>query len=88
MSNIFVLLTVFAFVSFFRMVHFEQKGLHITKDQMWSLAIAHYRQQLIMQLYVIILGLDVLGNPYGLFKDITTGISDLFYEPVMVQLSF
>ncbi|OPL32732.1 hypothetical protein AM593_00082, partial [Mytilus galloprovincialis] len=39
-----------------------------------------------MQLYVIILGLDVLGNPYGLFKDLTTGVSELFYEPVMDTL--
>ncbi|CAG2212442.1 VPS13A_C [Mytilus edulis] len=69
-----------------KMVHFEQKGLHITRDQMWSLALAHYRQQLMMQLYVIILGLDVLGNPYGLFKDLTTGVSELFYEPVMDTL--
>ncbi|XP_052088041.1 intermembrane lipid transfer protein VPS13C-like isoform X4 [Mytilus californianus] len=69
-----------------KMVHFEQKGLHITRGQMWSLAVAHYRQQLMMQLYVIILGLDVLGNPYGLFKDLTTGVSELFYEPVMDTL--
>jgi len=68
------------------MVHFEHKGIHITKDQMWTLALAHYRQQLIMQLYVVILGLDVLGNPYGLFKDFTTGIGELFYEPVMVTV--
>ena len=34
---------------------------------------------------MLILGLDVLGNPYGLVKDFTQGLGDFFYEPFMVS---
>ena len=27
------------------------------------------------------LGLDVLGNPFGVIRGLATGIEDLFYEP-------
>lgn len=36
------------------------------------------------QLYVLILGLDVLGNPFGLLRGIAEGSYDLFYEPIKV----
>ena len=32
-------------------------------------------------MYVLVLGLDVLGNPFGLLRGMATGIEDLFYEP-------
>ena len=31
--------------------------------------------------YVLVLGLDFLGNPVGLVKDLGGGVKDLFYEP-------
>ena len=37
--------------------------------------------QAIKQMYVLVLGLDVLGNPFGLLRGMATGIEDLFYEP-------
>lgn len=40
------------------------------------------------QLYVLILGLDVLGNPFGLLRGIAEGGYDLFYEPIQVFKSF
>ena len=33
------------------------------------------------QLYAVVFGLDILGNPYGLAQDIRAGTRDLFYEP-------
>jgi vacuolar protein sorting-associated protein 13A/C len=45
----------------------------------------HYRSQLIQQIYVLVLGLDVLGNPYGLITDFTEGFGDFFYEPFLVS---
>lgn len=30
---------------------------------------------------MLVLGLDVLGNPYGLVTGLATGVEDLFYEP-------
>jgi len=32
-------------------------------------------------MYVLVLGLDVLGNPFGIIRGLATGIEDLFYEP-------
>jgi len=37
--------------------------------------------QAIKQMYVLVLGLDVLGNPFGILRGLATGIEDLFYEP-------
>ena len=55
--------------------------------QLWEEIQAHYRSQAIQQAYVLILGLDVLGNPYGLIRDFTQGLGDFFYEPVMVRMN-
>jgi len=43
----------------------------------------HYAGQAIKQAYVLILGLDVIGNPYGLVIGTIKGIEDLFYEPFL-----
>ena len=40
------------------------------------------------QFHAIVLGLDVLGNPYGFFKDLGEGVKDLFYEPYQVTSEF
>lgn len=32
-------------------------------------------------MYVLVLGLDVLGNPFGVIRGIAEGIEDFFYEP-------
>jgi hypothetical protein len=44
----------------------------------------HYAGQSVKQLYVLVLGLDVIGNPYGLVLGFTQGVEDLFYEPFQV----
>ncbi|XP_062574752.1 intermembrane lipid transfer protein VPS13C-like isoform X3 [Saccostrea cucullata] len=62
---------------------FEQRGVLLSSLQMQTQALSHYRQQLMLQIYVVIFGLDVLGNPYGLIKDITEGLGELFYEPLL-----
>lgn len=41
----------------------------------------HYVGQCIKQLYVLVLGLDVIGNPFGLVVGVAQGVEDLFYEP-------
>lgn len=43
-----------------------------------------YLTQALKQVYVLVLGLDVLGNPFGLISGLTTGAKDLFYEPYQV----
>ncbi|XP_033099721.1 vacuolar protein sorting-associated protein 13A-like isoform X2 [Anneissia japonica] len=60
---------------------FERSNVMLTQEEMITKVVNHYKGQAIKQAYVFILGLDVLGNPYGLFKDIKEGLGDLFYEP-------
>lgn len=31
--------------------------------------------------YVLVLGLDIIGNPFGLIRDLQSGFQGLFYEP-------
>lgn len=40
--------------------------------------------QAVRQVYVLVLGLDVLGNPYALVHGIKEGVKDFFYEPYQV----
>ena len=39
-------------------------------------------------MYVLVLGLDVLGNPFGLLRGMAEGLEDLFYEPYQVCFQF
>jgi vacuolar protein sorting-associated protein 13A/C len=41
----------------------------------------HYTQEVLYQVHKIIGSADVLGNPVGLFNNISSGITDVFYEP-------
>ena len=37
-------------------------------------------------MYALVLGLDVIGNPFGLVSDIKDGVFDLFYEPYQASV--
>jgi vacuolar protein sorting-associated protein 13A/C len=41
----------------------------------------HYKEQGIYQIHKILGSADFLGNPVGLFNSISSGITDVFYEP-------
>lgn len=41
----------------------------------------HYGQQFFYQLHKILGSADFLGNPVGLFNNISSGVMDIFYEP-------
>ena len=41
--------------------------------------------QALKQMYVLVLGLDVLGNPFALITGLTEGAKDFFYEPYQVR---
>lgn len=41
--------------------------------------------QAIKQMYVLVLGLDVLGNPFGLIRGLSEGVEAFFYEPYQVR---
>uniref|UniRef100_A0A182NLZ6 Vacuolar protein sorting-associated protein 13 n=1 Tax=Anopheles dirus TaxID=7168 RepID=A0A182NLZ6_9DIPT len=65
----------------FRLAFFEREYQFLTQRQLVSECVAHYSGQAVKQLYVLVLGLDVIGNPYGLVVGFTKGVEDLFYEP-------
>ena len=48
-------------------------------------AISHYSKQALKQMYKVVLGLDVLGNPFGLIHGLSEGVEAFFYEPYQVQ---
>jgi vacuolar protein sorting-associated protein 13A/C len=42
---------------------------------------AHYTQEILYQIHKILGSADFLGNPVGLFNNISSGVVDIFYEP-------
>ncbi|KAK8753087.1 hypothetical protein OTU49_002418, partial [Cherax quadricarinatus] len=66
----------------FRLAYMERLNQWMSWHQLMQEMIIHYRGQVIKQLYVLVLGLDVIGNPFGLVVGLTKGVEDLFYEPI------
>lgn len=69
----------------FRLTFFQREYNFFTQKQLVSEIASHYTGQALKQAYVLILGLDVIGNPYGLVVGFTKGVEDLFYEPFQVN---
>ncbi|XP_051002167.1 intermembrane lipid transfer protein VPS13A [Acomys russatus] len=65
----------------FKLAFFELNYQFHTTSELQSEVIRHYSKQAIKQMYVLILGLDVLGNPFGLFREFSEGVEAFFYEP-------
>ncbi|NXA51596.1 VP13A protein, partial [Nothocercus julius] len=65
----------------FKLAFFELNYHFCTTQQLQSAVIKHYSKQAIKQMYVLILGLDVLGNPFGFIRGLSEGVEALFYEP-------
>ncbi|TNN62598.1 Vacuolar protein sorting-associated protein 13A [Liparis tanakae] len=60
---------------------FELTFQFCTTQQLQWEVIRHYSKQAIKQMYVLVLGLDVLGNPFGLIRGLSEGVEAFFYEP-------
>ncbi|XGW23678.1 hypothetical protein V3C99_005698 [Haemonchus contortus] len=65
----------------FKLAYFERKCVFYSTDQLNSEIISHYTKQALRQMYVLVLGLDIIGNPFGLVRDLSAGVEDLFYQP-------
>ncbi|KAJ2597508.1 Vacuolar protein sorting-associated protein 13 [Coemansia sp. RSA 1721] len=52
-------------------------SLPILTDRMHK----HYSQEVFNQVYKVVGSANFLGNPVGLFNNISSGVSDFFYEP-------
>lgn len=60
------------------------KGLAVSR---LTLYFCPFIFQAIKQMYVLVLGLDVLGNPFGLIRGLSEGVEAFFYEPYQVAMS-
>ncbi|GCC33396.1 hypothetical protein chiPu_0011865, partial [Chiloscyllium punctatum] len=65
----------------FKLAFFEMKFQFQKRDQLMWAVISHYSEQFLKQMYVLVLGLDVLGNPVGLIRGLSEGVEAFFYEP-------
>uniref|UniRef100_A0A8C3R984 Vacuolar protein sorting 13 homolog A n=1 Tax=Cyanoderma ruficeps TaxID=181631 RepID=A0A8C3R984_9PASS len=65
----------------FKLAFFELRYHFCTTQQLQSAVIRHYSKQAIKQMYILILGLDVLGNPFGFIRGLSEGVEAFFYEP-------
>ncbi|XP_047508917.1 vacuolar protein sorting-associated protein 13A-like isoform X2 [Pieris napi] len=69
-----------------RMSYLELRNAPITIPALLDAASRHYWQQLVQQFYVLVLGLNILGNPYSYIGDFTKALK-YFYEPYMGSCS-
>ncbi|XP_070618855.1 LOW QUALITY PROTEIN: intermembrane lipid transfer protein VPS13C [Erythrolamprus reginae] len=65
----------------FKLAFFEIKYQFYKRNELLWRVIGHYRGQFLKQMYILVLGLDVLGNPFGLIRGLSEGVEALFYEP-------
>lgn len=57
------------------------KDMRLTMPELQERIIYHYRQEVLRQLYRILGSADFIGNPVGLFTNVSSGVADIFYEP-------
>ncbi|KAI5124698.1 hypothetical protein M0805_004304 [Coniferiporia weirii] len=55
--------------------------VHLTLPDIQSRIMYHYRQEVLRQIYRVLGSADFLGNPVGLFTNVSSGVADIFYEP-------
>ena len=57
------------------------KDMRLTPPELTSRILYHYRQDVLRQLYRILGSADFIGNPVGLFTNVSSGVADIFYDP-------
>ncbi|XP_029354917.1 vacuolar protein sorting-associated protein 13C isoform X2 [Echeneis naucrates] len=65
----------------FKLAFFEVKYQFYRREKLLWAVVRHYSEQFLRQMYVLVLGLDVLGNPFGLIRGLSEGVEAFFYEP-------
>lgn len=66
------------------MDYYERKNDRYPITKLTKEIVDHYENQLLKQIHVVVLGLDVLGNPFGLARGVAEGVQSFFYEPYKV----
>ncbi|KAL0830292.1 hypothetical protein ABMA28_002492 [Loxostege sticticalis] len=65
-----------------RMSYLELRNAPITAPALLDMASRHYWTQLVQQFHVLVLGLNILGNPYSVLGDFSRGMKH-YYEPYL-----
>ncbi|KAF8846387.1 vacuolar protein sorting-associated protein 13 [Paxillus ammoniavirescens] len=55
--------------------------MRLTVPELRNRITYHYRQDVLRQLYRILGSADFIGNPVGLFTNVSSGVADIFYAP-------
>ncbi|OCK84928.1 vacuolar protein sorting-associated protein 13 [Lepidopterella palustris CBS 459.81] len=57
------------------------ENARVSTDTLISNIKSHYVQESLRQVHVVLGSADFLGNPVGLFNNVSSGVADIFYEP-------
>ena len=57
------------------------KDMRLTLPDLQGRITYHYSQEVLRQLYRILGSAELIGNPVGLFTNVSSGVADIFYEP-------
>ncbi|CAF2933999.1 unnamed protein product [Rotaria sp. Silwood2] len=64
-----------------RLGYYERKNDRYTLTRLTNEVSSHYQNQFMKQIHVLVFGLDVLGNPFGVIRGLAHGVESFFYEP-------
>ncbi|CAF4006334.1 unnamed protein product, partial [Adineta steineri] len=64
-----------------RLGFYERTHDRYTITKLPNEVLSHYQNQFMKQLHALVLGLDVLGNPFGVICGLAEGVESFFYEP-------
>jgi vacuolar protein sorting-associated protein 13A/C len=65
--------------------YYERTHDRFTITKLTNEVSSHYQNQFMKQLHVLVFGLDVLGNPFGVIRGLAEGVESFFYEPYKVK---
>jgi hypothetical protein len=71
----------------FKLDYFERKNILVADSELISIVSQHYMTQVLKQFYVLVLGLDVIGNPMKLVLGLQKGLKIKFIA-LMIGLTF
>ncbi|GHJ87556.1 hypothetical protein NliqN6_3958 [Naganishia liquefaciens] len=57
------------------------ENARVTWPSLQERLVLYYQEQIISQLYRVLGSADFLGNPVGLLNNVSSGFTDIFYEP-------
>jgi vacuolar protein sorting-associated protein 13A/C len=66
--------------------YYERNNEKFKTTKITNEVTAHYQNQFMKQIHVLVLGLDVLGNPFGVIRGLAEGVESFFYEPYKVNI--